>query len=83
MFIYPHAHMISRTTDDYDTMAHAGVVAVIEPFFLARPAAHQSRHLCRPYAGRSVMTTSRRDVLLQGAVIGAGVIAANMTGMEA
>ena len=33
MFIYPHAHMISRTTDDYDTMAHAGVVAVIEPFF--------------------------------------------------
>ena len=29
------------------------------------------------------MTTSRRDVLLQGAVIGAGVIAANMTGMEA
>ena len=29
------------------------------------------------------MTTSRRNVLLQGAVIGAGVIAANMTGMEA
>ena len=29
------------------------------------------------------MTTSRREVLLQGAVIGAGVIAANMTGMEA
>jgi tyrosinase len=29
------------------------------------------------------VTTSRRDVLLQGAVIGAGVIAANMTGMEA
>jgi tyrosinase len=29
------------------------------------------------------MTTSRREVLLQGAVIGAGVIAANTTGMEA
>jgi tyrosinase len=29
------------------------------------------------------MSTSRREVLLQGAVIGAGVIAANMTGMEA
>ena len=29
------------------------------------------------------MTTSRREVLVQGAVIGAGVIAANMTGMEA
>ena len=35
------------------------------------------------FAGRSVMTTSRREVLLQGAVIGAGVIAANTTGMEA
>jgi tyrosinase len=29
------------------------------------------------------MTTSRREVLLQGCVIGAGIIAANMTGMEA
>ncbi|MDA9476873.1 hypothetical protein XI03_20760 [Bradyrhizobium sp. CCBAU 65884] len=29
------------------------------------------------------MATSRRDVLLQGAVIGAGIIAANTTGMEA
>jgi tyrosinase len=29
------------------------------------------------------MTTSRRDVLLQGCVVGAGIIAANMTGLEA
>ena len=29
------------------------------------------------------MTTSRRDVLLQGCIIGAGIIAANMTGMQA
>jgi len=29
------------------------------------------------------MTTSRRDVLLQGCMIGAGVIAANLTGIEA
>jgi tyrosinase len=29
------------------------------------------------------MTTSRREVLLQGCVIGAGMIAANMTGIEA
>jgi uncharacterized protein len=29
MFIDPHAHMISRTTDDYQAMAGAGVVAVI------------------------------------------------------
>jgi len=33
MFIDPHVHMISRTTDDYIAMKNAGVVAVIEPAF--------------------------------------------------
>lgn len=33
MFIDPHAHMISRTTDDYEAMAKAGIVALIEPAF--------------------------------------------------
>ncbi|MEX0770641.1 MAG: TatD family hydrolase [Balneolaceae bacterium] len=33
MFIDPHVHMISRTTDDYRAMRKAGVVAVIEPAF--------------------------------------------------
>ena len=33
MFIDPHAHMISRTTADYEAMARAGIVAVIEPAF--------------------------------------------------
>lgn len=38
MFIDPHAHMISRTTDDYQAMAAAGVVALIEPaFWLGQP----------------------------------------------
>ena len=38
MYIDPHAHMISRTTDDYETMAAAGVVAVIEPaFWIGQP----------------------------------------------
>lgn len=38
MFIDPHAHMISRTTDDYQAMARAGIVAVIEPsFWLGQP----------------------------------------------
>jgi predicted metal-dependent TIM-barrel fold hydrolase len=38
MFIDPHAHMISRTTSDYQAMARAGVVAVIEPaFWLGQP----------------------------------------------
>lgn len=38
IFIDPHAHMISRTTDDYEAMARAGIVAVIEPsFWLGQP----------------------------------------------
>ncbi len=38
MFIDPHAHMISRTTDDYQAMARAGVAAVIEPaFWIGQP----------------------------------------------
>ncbi len=31
--IDPHIHMVSRTTDDYQAMREAGVVAVIEPAF--------------------------------------------------
>jgi len=38
MFIDPHIHMISRTTDDYRAMRKAGIVAVIEPaFWLGQP----------------------------------------------
>lgn len=38
MFIDPHVHMNARTTDDYEAMAAAGVVAVIEPaFWLGQP----------------------------------------------
>jgi predicted metal-dependent TIM-barrel fold hydrolase len=38
MFIDPHTHMISRTTDDYEAMARAGVVAVVEPaFWIGQP----------------------------------------------
>lgn len=41
MIIDPHAHMISRTTADYEAMAAAGVVAVIEPaFWLGQPRTH-------------------------------------------
>jgi predicted metal-dependent TIM-barrel fold hydrolase len=37
-FIDPHAHMSARITDDYEAMAAAGVVAVIEPaFWLGQP----------------------------------------------
>ena len=34
-YIQPHYHGISRTTDDYERMAQAGVVAVAEPAFWA------------------------------------------------
>ncbi len=38
MFIDTHTHMISRTTDDYEAMAAAGIVACIEPaFWLGQP----------------------------------------------
>jgi predicted metal-dependent TIM-barrel fold hydrolase len=37
-FIDPHIHMSSRTTDDYERMKTAGIVAVIEPaFWLGQP----------------------------------------------
>ncbi|MEL6429011.1 MAG: TatD family hydrolase [Planctomycetota bacterium] len=37
-FFDPHAHMTSRTTDDYERMAAAGVRALIEPaFWLGQP----------------------------------------------
>jgi predicted metal-dependent TIM-barrel fold hydrolase len=37
-FIDPHIHRLSRTTDDYEAMAAAGIVAVIEPaFWLGQP----------------------------------------------
>lgn len=37
----PHIHMTSRTTDDYQAMAAAGVAAVLEPaFWLGQPRTH-------------------------------------------
>jgi len=35
MYIEPHAHMVSRSTDDYIKLAHAGCQAVCEPAFWA------------------------------------------------
>lgn len=32
-FFDPHIHMVSRTTDDYEAMREAGIVALIEPAF--------------------------------------------------
>lgn len=38
MYIDPHIHVNARTTDDYQAMAAAGIVAVIEPaFWLGQP----------------------------------------------
>lgn len=38
MFLDPHIHMISRTTDDYEAMREAGIKAIIEPaFWLGQP----------------------------------------------
>jgi hypothetical protein len=41
MLIDPHIHMSSRSTDDYEAMRAAGVVAVIEPaFWVGQPRTH-------------------------------------------
>jgi len=38
MFIDPHIHVSSRTTDDYEAMRKAGIKAIIEPaFWLGQP----------------------------------------------
>jgi uncharacterized protein len=37
----PHIHMTSRTTDDYQAMANANIVAIVEPaFWLGQPRTH-------------------------------------------
>ncbi len=48
----PHIHMTSRTTDDYEAMAAAGVSAIVEPAFWLGPAAHAR-------SGRSSTTSTR------------------------
>lgn len=46
LYIDPHAHMISRTTDDYERMAAAGIVAVIEPaFWVGQPRTHVGTYI--------------------------------------
>ena len=38
MWLDSHIHMTSRTTDDYEAMARAGIVAIIEPaFWMGQP----------------------------------------------
>jgi predicted metal-dependent TIM-barrel fold hydrolase len=40
-YFEPHIHMVSRTTDDYENMAAAGVVGVVEPaFWQGQPRTH-------------------------------------------
>jgi predicted metal-dependent TIM-barrel fold hydrolase len=37
----PHIHMTSRTTDDYEAMANAGIRGIVEPaFWLGQPRTH-------------------------------------------
>ncbi len=46
MYLDPHAHMVSRTTDDYERMAEAGIVAVIEPaFWIGQPRTHVGSYI--------------------------------------
>ena len=46
IFIDPHIHVNARTTDDYQAMADAGVVAVIEPaFWVGQPRTHVGTYI--------------------------------------
>ena len=46
MFVDPHTHMISRTTDDYQAMAAQGIVALIEPaFWVGQPRTHVGTYI--------------------------------------
>ncbi len=46
MYIDPHAHMISRTTNDYEAMAAAGIVALIEPaFWVGQPRTYVGTYI--------------------------------------
>ncbi|MGH6886446.1 MAG: TatD family hydrolase [Geminicoccales bacterium] len=46
MFIDPHTHMISRTTNDYEAMARSGVVALIEPaFWIGQPRTYVGTYI--------------------------------------
>ena len=46
MLLDPHAHMISRTTDDYEAMAAAGIVAMIEPaFWIGQPRTYVGTYI--------------------------------------
>lgn len=42
----PHIHMAARTTDDYEAMAGAGILAVIEPaFWQGQPRTHAATYI--------------------------------------
>jgi len=45
-FIDPHIHMSARTTDDYERMSAAGIVALIEPaFWLGQPRTNAGSYM--------------------------------------
>ena len=58
-YIDPHIHMVSRTTDDYETLAKMGCVAVSEPAFWAGYD-HGSVHGFRDYFEQLTVFESKR-----------------------
>jgi len=45
-YFAPHIHMLSRTTDDYEHMAAAGIIGVVEPaFWQGQPRTHAGTSL--------------------------------------
>ena len=70
----PHIHMTSRTTDDYQAMAAAGIVAIIEPAFWLG-------HQLRVRRDRTSRPTNPRGALRRGHVTGTRSVATGSTGI--
>ena len=67
MFLDSHTHMVSRTTDDYERMAAAGVVACIEPaFWLGQPRTNVGSYIDGGGGNDTIYGSNGNDILIGG-----------------
>jgi predicted metal-dependent TIM-barrel fold hydrolase len=72
-YLDPHIHCSARTTDDYEAMAAAGVVAVIEPaFWLGQPRTTVGSFHRLPLAASSAGSASGRRSSASGTTARSG-----------
>ena len=69
MYIDPHIHTSSRTTDDYEAMQQAGVVAVIEPaFWMGQPREANNEALAEEVMELLPLFLSKEGVVAVGEI---------------